>query len=98
MANIHYDDFEVGDEVIVHEPLPFDKDDRMMFNAGWDPDMNGKEGSYGTVTEQGAIQENDRPDYHIRFSDGESWWWDPAYMELVTAKESISNEDFNSIF
>ena len=96
--NENYDDFEVNDEVFVHAPSEDDKYDTDKFNAGWDDDMDTKDGAEGVVIEIGPEQRNGRPDYHIKFPDGETWWWDPAYMELVTAKESISNDDFNSIF
>ena len=90
-------DYEDGDDVIVHEPPYEDRDDTHVFNAGWDSDMDGLEGSHAVVIQH--AEQNERRDYFLRFVDGSTWWWDPIWMEPLENRDSetVSDEDFDAV-
>ena len=92
-----YTEFSVGDKVIVIVPDGDDKYDSELFNAGWCDTMSECDKEHGTVEIVGEISYG-RPTYYISFDSGESWWWDPKFMEFATQQpDEISDEDFFSI-
>lgn len=95
-----FEDYEVGDEVIVHDVEdPAERDEIEVFVAGWDCEMDKHIGDSGIVQRIGDDRYG-RPTYLIEFEDGEQWWWDPVYMQRFEEDESakpVSDEDFEEI-
>jgi len=98
MTDVRYEDFEVGDRVIVIEPeTEEEKLNIEVFNAGWDSDMNGLGGSSAVIRSK-SDPRSGRPTYNLEFDDGDRWYWDPAWMEPETPMPSVNAEDFESMF
>lgn len=88
-------DYEDGDDVIVHEPPYEDRANTHVFNAGWDSDMDGLEGSHAVVIRHS--EQHERRDYLLRFDGGFTWWWDPIWMEPLENREQVSDDDFDAV-
>ena len=93
------DEFEVDEQVIVQIPDKDVREDIERFNAGWDEEMDFIEDGTVAVILQAGEDRCGRPDYLLQFPNGDTWWWDPNFLEHDEPKEAstVSDEDFDAV-
>ena len=93
------DEFEVGERIIVYIPDEEVRDDIERFNAGWDEGMDEIANGTAAVILQAGEDRCGRPDYLLKFPNGDTWWWDPNFMDHAEPKcvSTVSDEDFDAV-
>lgn len=92
-------EFEAGEQVNVYIPDEEARKYIERFNAGWDERMNEiANGTVAVIIKDGKYRCG-RPDYLLQFPNGDTWWWDPYFMDRAEPKcvSTVSDEDFDAV-
>lgn len=89
--------FGVEDEVVAIVPQTEDiKYNSRTFIAGFESEMNEKDGCVGVVTQISADTYHGRYDVFLEFPDGYTAWWDSMWVEPHPTRR-ISDSEFDAM-